>query len=213
VGDVVTAPNETLTAERLTGAEVGAVWTPEPRWRLRGTLFWMELEDAIANVTLTITPELILRQRQNLGRSRSRGIELEASGRLGDSLTLDAGYLWTRSEVTDFPADPTLEGRRTPQVPEHQASLRLGWRAPGDLSVHLQARWADSAFDDDRNLFPLGSLTVVDVRVGRPIGRRLEAFLAAENLLDDDYVIGRTPVTTLGSPRLARIGLRYRLGR
>lgn len=213
VGNVVTDPNETLTAERLTGVEVGAVWTPEPRWRLRGTLFRMELEDTIANVTVAITPELILRQRQNLGRSRSRGIELEASGRLGNSLTLDAGYLWTRSEVTDFPADPTLEGRRTPQVPEHQASLRLGWRAPGDLSVRLQARWADSAFDDDRNLFPLGSLTVVDVRIGRPIGRRLEAFLAAENLLDDDYVIGRTPVTTIGSPRLARIGVRYRLGR
>ncbi|MGD2114768.1 MAG: TonB-dependent receptor [Acidobacteriota bacterium] len=221
VGDVVTDPNEDLRAERLTGAELGAIWTPRTRilgdrpgtWRLRGTLFRMELEDPIANVTLEVTPELILRQRRNLGRIRSRGVELEASGRIGPALTVDAAYLWTDSEVTDFPADPTLEGRRTPQVPEHRASVRLGWAAPFDLSVHLQARWADTAFDDDRNRFPLGSLTVVDLRIARRVGRRFEIFVAAENLLDDEHVVGRTPVTTLGSPRLARVGLRIRPGR
>lgn len=231
VGDVVTDPNEELSAERLTGAELGAIWTPgerepnaEPgsdRWRVRGTLFWMELEDAVANVTRETTPELILRQRQNLGRVRSRGVEIEASGSLGGTLTLDAAYLWADSEVARFPADPTLEGRRTPQVPEHQASLRLGWTAPFGLRVALQGRWAGDAYDDDRNRFPLGELTVVDLRIARPIalpgtapgGDRLELFLAAENLLDDEYTVGRTPVTTVGSPRLALIGLRYRLGR
>lgn len=227
VGDVVTDPNEDLTAERLTGAELGAVWTPGDRessaggWRVRGTLFWMELEDAIANVTLGTTPELILRQRQNLGRTLSRGVELEASGRFGSSWRVDAGYLWADSEVTHFPADPTLEGRRTPQVPEHQASLRLAWTAPSDLRVALQGRWAGDAYDDDRNRFPLGEQTVVDLRIARPIdlpgtdpgGDRLKIFVAAENLLDDEYTVGRTPVTTVGSPRLARIGLRYRLGR
>jgi hypothetical protein len=35
-------------------------------------------------------------------------------------------------------------------------------------------------------------------------------FGAVENLLDRRYEIGRTPVTTLGPPRLARVGVRVR---
>ncbi|HEX6199678.1 MAG TPA: TonB-dependent receptor, partial [Thermoanaerobaculia bacterium] len=130
VGDVVTDPNPALEAERLSGAEAGAVWTPAPggaagrrELRLRASLFWMRLDDPVANVTLSAGPDLILRQRRNLGRTRSRGAELEARARLGPRWLLSGGYLLADAEVESYPADPSLEGLDVPQVPEHQASL------------------------------------------------------------------------------------------
>lgn len=214
VGDVVTDPNPALEAERLTGAEAGVVWTPagdRRGLRLRTNLFWMRLDDPIANVTLDAGGDLILRQRQNLGRTRSRGVELEADGRFGRRWSVSGAYLQADAEVERFPADPTLEGLQVAQVPEHQASLQLRRRGRRiDAAVH--ARWTDEQFDDDRNLFPLEELFLVDVRAGWRVIPSLELYLAAENLLDEEVTVGRTPVRTIASPRLVRVGLRWDRG-
>src|SRR5262249_58168537 len=83
VGNVLTLANDKLEAERLTGGEAGvAVDTLSRRVNVRGTFFWSELTRPIANVTLSVTPALITRQRQNLGRTRSRGVEVETSARV-----------------------------------------------------------------------------------------------------------------------------------
>ena len=210
VGDVVTEPNADLDAERLTGLETGAVWAPaDGRARLRGTLFWMRLDDPIANVTLETTPELIRRQRRNLGRTRSRGVEVDGEARLGRRWRLAAAYLGTDAEVVDFPADPALEGLRVPQVPEHQGSLAVHW-VDRRADATLAARWSAGAFDDDRNRFALDGFTVVDLRAAWRLAPGLELYAAAENLLDEEVTVGRTPVRTVGEPRLLRLGLRWR---
>jgi outer membrane receptor protein involved in Fe transport len=212
VGSVVTEPNPELTAEWLWGVESGLAWgagDAARRWRLRGTAFWLELEDAVANVTVEVTPDLIRRQRMNLGRSRSRGLELEATAELGASWRLSGAYLFADSRVTSFAADPTLVGRRVPQVPEHQASAQVRWLAAAGAWAALQGRWVGAQYDDDRNLFLLEEAFLVDLQVAHPLRGRLELFAAAENLFDRELVAGRTPVPTLGSPRLLRAGLRW----
>jgi outer membrane receptor protein involved in Fe transport len=110
--------------------------------------------------------------------------------------------------VESYPADPSLEGLDVPQVPEHQASLRLRRRGErADLVLH--ARWTSEQFDDDRNLFPLEDLFLVDARAGWRLTPSLELYASAENLLDEEVTVGRTPVRTVGSPRLLRLGLRW----
>jgi iron complex outermembrane receptor protein len=205
VGDVLTLANEDLEAERLAGAETGAVFT-SPRVTARSVLFWMEVDRTVANVTLSVTPGLITRQRQNLGRTRSRGLELEGTARLGDRWTLSGGYLLSEATVE---SGGDLEGLRIPQVPEHQASLQLRFFDPGIGTLGLQARWTGDQFDDDRNQLPLESFATVDALLSRPLGRGLEVFLAAENLLDEGYETGRTPVRSLGPPRSVRAGVRF----
>src|SRR5260370_41082424 len=113
VGNVVTNANATLSAERLTGGEAGASFqTWSERLTIRGVGFWSEIADSIANVTLATTPNLITRQRQNLGRIRARGVEVAAQVQLSKRLQVAAQYLLTASTVTRFPANPTLEGFR-----------------------------------------------------------------------------------------------------
>ena len=68
------------------------------------------------------------------------------------------------------------------------------------------------AWEDDRNTLVLDSALLLDLFVARRLAGGLEVFAAAENLLDADVVVGRTPVRKLGAPRLIRGGLRFRTG-
>jgi outer membrane receptor protein involved in Fe transport len=209
VGNVVTQANADLRAERLSGIESGGLWTSgRGRVTVRGTLFWMDVDRTVANVTLSTTPSLITRQRANLGRTRSRGLEAEATTRAGARWTLTGGYLYSDAQVVRFPANPSLEGLDLPQVPRHQATFQARYQDPRGGTLGVQARWTGRQFDDDQNQLPLKSFATVDLLAAHPLGRGLAAFLAVENLFDERYEIGKTPLRTLGPPRLVRVGVR-----
>ena len=192
VGNVLTLANSDLGPERLTGFEIGARSGP-----VRVTLFDMTVDDAITNVTLSTTPALITRQRQNFGSSRSRGVELDFARTLSNGFSATAGYQF---------ADATLSsGARTPQVPRNQATLQLAYRS----FAGVQARWSSMQFDDDVNQFPLRGYFVVDLFGAYPIVSRLDVTLSIENLFDERVETAAMPVITLGQPRAARIGVRW----
>jgi outer membrane receptor protein involved in Fe transport len=212
VGDVITLANENLRAERQTGGEAGARFSLfNRRLDSRVTTFWTEITRPIANVTLSVTPALITRQRQNLGRTRSRGIEVETEARLGRHWTISGGYLLADATVLEFPANITLEGLRIPQVPENQATFQARYTKPSWVTLGVQARAGGQQFDDDQNRFPLGRYFTVDAIASRRLNRNVDVFVAAENLLNQRYLIGRTPVTTIGPLLLIRGGIRFRL--
>ena len=215
VGNVVTDPNPRLGPERLRGAELGIGWTPRTAaagvMRMRASLFSMELEDSIANVTISTTPELVRRRRENLGRTRARGLELEGEARPTSRLAVAASWLLVDSTVRSFAADPTLVGKRVPQVPRAQAAVSLSWRSAATTAT-VAGRWSAGAFEDDRNTATLDRFTLVDAEVARELRRRLTAFVAAENLFDEESVVGRAGITTVGTPRLVRAGLRIARG-
>jgi outer membrane receptor protein involved in Fe transport len=207
VGDVVTLANPDLEAERLRGGEGGVLVARGPL-SLRLTAFDAEVRGAVANVTVATAPGLVTRQRRNVGRTRSRGLEAEAEVLLGSRGGVAAGYAFTDARVRSFPDAPELEGLHVPQVPRHQATLQARYESRWRLG--LQARWTGAAWEDDRNLVALDPALQIDLLAGRRIGSRLEAFVAVENLLDAEVVVARTPVTSLGSPRLVRAGVRVR---
>lgn len=213
VGDVLTLANENLRAERLTGGEAGAsVASFQHRLNLRGTFFWAETTRPIANVTLSVAPALITRQRQNLGRTRSRGVEIEAEAHLNERWNVTGGYLFSDAVVVRFPANIALEGLLIPQVARHQLTFQIRYAKPSFITAGLQGRISGAQFDDDQNRFRLGRYFSIDALASRHIANNLDVFAAAENLLNQRYEIGRTPVTTLGPPLLLRFGLRLRLG-
>jgi outer membrane receptor protein involved in Fe transport len=213
VGNVVTLANEQLCAERLTGGEAGFLYTPRRNAiSLRGNLFLSSLARPVANLTLAITPEVITRQRQNLGRTRSAGLELEAEARLGERWFVSGGYLLTDARVREFAPQPALEGLRVPQVARHTLTFQARYSNPRLLSFSVQGRASGRQFEDDLNQLSLGRYLTLDARAARRIRRGLEAFAAAENLTGRRYAVGRTPVTTFGPPLLVRLGLRVRLG-
>ncbi|MEW6130788.1 MAG: TonB-dependent receptor [Acidobacteriota bacterium] len=213
VGNVLTQANSNLQAERLTGGEAGANLNAfKQRMNLRGTFFWTEIIRPVANVTRSVTPDLITRQRQNLGRTRSRGVEFEAEARLTNSIAITGGYLFADATVRRFPTNRSLEGLWIPQVPRHQMTFQFRYANPSIITVGVQGRAIGTQFDDDQNLFELDKFFTLDLFASRRLTQGVEVFAAFENLFDQKYDIGRTPVRTLGPPILARVGLRLNFG-
>ena len=208
VGNVVTNANAALNAERLTGGEVGAgVQKFGERLFVRGNLFWSQIDDSIANVTLSTTPALITRQRQNLGAIRARGLELSAITKFARRWEVAGEYLLTDSTVLSFPANRSLEGLLVPQVPRHQFNFQVTY-ANAKWLVGTQGRFVSRQFDDDQNTLPLERFFTIDAEASRAVSERVRLFVAFQNLNGSRYEISSTPVFTVGPPVMVRAGAR-----
>ncbi len=204
VGNILTLANDELRAEHLWGGEGGLDWAPAANTLLRVNGFWNSLRRAVGNVTIGRQDNLILRQRQNQGRAAIRGLELEVIRQTG-AWQVQGAYLFTDTRLAQT-------GLRIPQVPDHQATLGLSYfGAP--VRIYADARWNSAQFEDDLNQLNLASYVVFDVGLSRPLSDELEVFLSAQNLLDHEYAVGRTPIERLGDPRLVQAGIRWRMRR
>jgi outer membrane receptor protein involved in Fe transport len=211
VGNVLTQANPALGPERLLGGELGLNHALGSSFSWKATGFWDRVEDPIANVTLSVTPSLITRQRKNLGRTRIRGASFEADYKPTHELRLQASYVISAARVSEFTAAPDIEGNLLPQIPRHRATLRLDYLHPEVLNVSVRGRFESSRFDDDQNRLRLASLFVADLTLDRPLGESLGAFVSVENLFDRRYPVQATPVELLGTPRTLTAGLRFDL--
>jgi outer membrane receptor protein involved in Fe transport len=208
VGNVVTNANADLSAERLTGGEAGVGFqTLGDKLFVRGNLYWSEIGDSVANVTLSTTPALITRQRQNLGAIRARGVELSAVFKPNKDWEVAGEYLLSDSTVLRFPANRTLEGLFVPQIPRHQFNFQITY-TNGRWTAGTQGRFAGQQFDDDLNALPLRSYFTLDAEVSRSVSEQLRFFAAFQNLTGVRYEISSTPVFTVGPPVLFRAGVR-----
>ena len=201
-GNTQTRPNEALEPERLTGGDVGVLMT-RGRVSARITSFWNVLDEAITAITISSTPQLIIRQRANADTVHASGLEVEANLRLSASLsaTFASGFV-----SSTFQGDTSLHGNRVPQVPEYNVGLGFRYTPPA-WSASAQLRITGPQFEDDQNAYTLHRATVLDVFGGRRLARGVTAFVAVENLLDATYDVGRTPVLTTGLPRVGRVGV------
>ncbi len=204
VGNIFTEANPDLDEERLFGAELGADIHPAGWLLIRLNGFRNSLRDPVSNVTLSVSPDLILRQRQNLGRATINGIETEMILRIGDRWRISAAHISLDATVQST-------GLRVAQVPRHQGSVSFDYLGP--FRVSAEGRWVGDQFEDDRNQLSLGRYFLVNLMLVRPLSDRLDLFLAAENLFNREYMVRRTPIPSLGIPLLVRAGIHFRLAR
>jgi outer membrane receptor protein involved in Fe transport len=214
VGNVLTLSNENLRPEKATSGEAALVVNAfDERFYLRAGPYCTRLSETVSNVTLTITPTLITRQRQNLGTTRSCGFEADASLRATPELTFNGGYLHVDAKVVKMAGDPTLVGRRLPQIPTDQATLEARYSRSKLGTASIQMRASSGQFEDDQNQFRLRGFIAVDAFVSHDISRRASLYAAGENIFNTRIEAGLTPVLTLAQPRTIRFGIRLRFGR
>lgn len=224
VGLVRTLENGTLGPETLRGAEAGVDFLLRGA-NARVTGFWNEIDDPITNVTcstralcptLTNLPDSAfgnnLRQRQNLGTARIRGVEASTSWKLLRSFSAGAAYTYAQNEVTDAPGQQQILGKQLVQNPFHIATASVGWSDPRFANVLAQVRYVGSQFEDDQNQQKMGEAWIVDLFLSRAMTPRLDVFFAIENLLDRQYLVGKAGIDTIGQPLFVHGGLRVRAG-
>jgi outer membrane receptor protein involved in Fe transport len=213
VGQQTTLPNPNLRSERATGWETG-VQANLPSWQsmLRISYFWTRVNRPITALTLSTTPTSTLLKRENLGQIESRGISIDFEAHPFHWASIVGGYQYADATVTSYVQQPQLVGNWIPQVARNMATtqVRLTNARLGVLSV--QGRISGHQFDDDANNYLLHSYFRLDAYGSREFGRHVEVFAAGENLFDRTIEVGRTPTLTLGTPQVARFGVRLRFG-
>jgi len=201
-GNTDTRPNEALQPERLSGGEGGVLFA-RGRVSTRVTAFWNVLDDAITNITLSTTPALITKQRANADKLRAAGVEFEGELRLPASFSAAFSSAIVNSR---FKGETSLRNNRVPQVPNYNAALSLRYAREGWIASS-QLRVTGAQFEDDLNLFTLRRATVLDLFASRRFAGKVGVFVAVENVFDEIYDVGRTPILTTGLPRAARAGV------
>ena len=143
---------------------------------------------------------------------RANGVELETDLRLHPTLTINGQTTFTSSHYRGSIATPALAGNDVPQVPLVQFGAGITW-TPELVTLSAQVRGSSSQYDDDLNTpeFKLNPFAVLDVSASRQLARSLQGFVAVENLFNEDYDTGRTPLRTVGWPRTVRAGIRVAL--
>jgi outer membrane receptor protein involved in Fe transport len=204
LGNVQTQANDALQAERLWGGEAG-VLVGSDALHLAASYFENQIHDAVGNRTLSSTPALITRQRQNIGTLRTRGLELELHGQLAPRLSADVSYEFVDA-VVHRSLDSALLGLDVPQVPHHAASMLMNYSVKR-WNFALGGRYVSRQFDDDLNQFPLSGYFLLEDRVQFRVSDWMRAYVAMENSLDREYQIARTPSVMVGAPRQVRAGL------
>jgi len=208
VGTVRTDANADLGPETLRGLEAGVdLGVPRgPSLRLTG--FWNELEDPIVNVTTGTNT----RQRQNLGTARIEGLEAEARWPFLRHFAVEVAYTYAPTKVTSAPGQPQLEDKQLPQCPKSLATAALSFDDPRLFTASAQVRYLGNQYENDVNTQPLGDAWLVDLFAAWHATRRIDLFLAVENLLDKTYYVGRAGLDTVGQPLFVHGGLRIQGG-
>lgn len=197
-GNAVTLANPALQPEALTGVETGVDWRHD-NTVVSLTLFRNDLSDLITNVTRSVTPQLITRQRDNAAAALVRGVEA----------TLRQSWRRWRAEFSWLYADSRFStGLRIPQIPKNQGSAQLFWTTSKTF-LSGGVRSSSLQLEDDLNLFRLPGFAVWHITVRQRVGGPWSLTFAMENALDKDVIAGYSPVPTLASPRMIRAGVRF----
>ena len=201
-GNTETRSNAALLPETLFGAELGFDVVAENA-RFGVSLYRNQLDDMITNVTLSSTPQLIVRQRRNAAEALTRGVDAQAEYRWR-SWRADLGYLYSDSSYST--------GERIPQVPKHSGNAQLTYAAPNTL-VSFGLRSFSLQFEDDRNQFLLPGYATLQFAARQRLRRSLWATAGNRKSARSEYLTGiPTPTApTIGAPIL--MARRTALGR
>ncbi|HEY6445454.1 MAG TPA: TonB-dependent receptor [Acidobacteriaceae bacterium] len=213
VGQQTTEPNPNLRSERATGWETG-LQTDLHRYgsSVRASYFWTQVNRPITALTLSVTPTSELLMRENLGQIESRGVSLDFAMQPTEWLGIQGGYQFADATVTKFSPEPALIGKWIPQVPQNLATMQVRLSQPRWGLLSLQGLESGRQYDDDTNTYLLHGYFRLDAYGEHSFGRHVVASASGENLFDRAVEVGKTPVTTLGTPRVARVGLRFDWG-
>ncbi len=164
--------NPNLTVEESRGWDVGfdLNWA-DPAINLTVTYFQNHVEDEI---------EFILNGYQMGGEAKYRGIEVGATARITDWLSVSQSYTYLSSRA--LPAD-RWKGR-----PRHSGTTSVTVYPWEDLSITARARFKSENLSSGPAR-PVDGFVTVDLLVNYRINETLELYGRIVNLFDEDYML------------------------
>lgn len=196
------ATQATLAPEEFRNLEVGAKWDVTPALALTAAAYRLDRENSRFNDPATGLPQLS-------GKTRTRGIELSATGKILPQWQISLGYALqdgkVRSSTTAAPA-----GRALALLPESQISLWTRYDVTDKLGIGLGVTHQSSAYTTVSNAVTLPAWTRVDTAVFYNVTKAISVQLNVNNLLNEQYFPTAHTDNNISTaqPRSARLTVR-----
>ncbi|EAQ04350.1 TonB dependent outer membrane ferrichrome-iron receptor [Pseudooceanicola batsensis HTCC2597] len=209
----VAPPSIGTQPERGEQYEIGLKYQPESI----NALFTASVYDLTKkNVVVPVVLPSGAIDRQTIGQSRVRGLELEARAELAEGLTLSGGYSYQKSKfVRGSVRGVRVDGNEFATVPNHIASLWLTYDLPttgalGDMSVGIGARYVGPYYYNVfNNNGKSPGQTNIDASFTYGVSENTELSVNVSNLFDKQYVVGRGTADYYNNGRTITAALRH----
>ncbi len=186
----VAPPSIGVTPERGKQYEVGVKYSPTNMNALfSAAIYDLTQED----ITVAVVQQNGTIERETIGESRVRGLDLEAKAELTENLSLIGGYSYMESEVLrgTLRSGASLEGNEFEAAPKHSASLWSYYNLPGTtMSVGLGARYRGAYYFNPANSAKSDATTLFDAAFNYQILKDTDLAINVSNLLDEQHVVG-----------------------
>ena len=170
-----------LEPERFDNYEVGVKWQAREHLLFSAAAYRLDRTNTRNNLGGGVVVQT--------GAQRSRGIELEATGKLDSNWSLSAGYALQGAEITraTVACNPAARDCRVPQVPRHQAFVWTRYDFQPGIGAGIGVSHQSRSFASISNAVVLPAYTRVDAGLFFRVADGVEAQLNVENLLGEDY--------------------------
>ena len=174
----LTVSQENLAPEKFTNYEIGAKWDVQPNLNLTLAVFQLERSNATTPDPLNPLASI------NIGKTRTQGVELAATGKITSLWQVHGGYSYQ---------DAKLVGNnsvRLGQVPKHQASLWNRYDLHPNFAVGLGIIHQSSQFAAIRttaSTTKLPAFTRIDAAFFYDVSDTVQLQMNVENLFDASY--------------------------
>ena len=159
----------------------------------------------------------------NVGKQRTRGLELTASGRLSDGWDLSAGYAYLDARITEStskvnsPQTPIvsipIQGNRPGLTPKHAASLWLVKQLGGGFSAGGGLNYTSDSYASPSNAVVIPGYLTMDLAAYYR-SKRFDAALNLKNVTNEKYIVSahgsNDNLLTPGAPREVQLSLTYK---
>lgn len=152
-------------------------------------------------------------EHETIGKTRARGLDLEARAELTDNLSVAGGYSYMDTEVVrgTLQDGTSIKGNEFTIAPRHTASLWSYYDLTRlDMSFGLGARFVGSYYFDATNTSESDSATIFDAAFNYEFYQGANISMNVSNLLDEQHVVGSATADYYNPGREVLATLSYR---
>lgn len=186
----VAPPSIGVKPERGEQVELGVKYAPESIDALfSAAIYDLNKKD----VTIAVVQPSGVIERQTVGETRVRGLDLEMKMEVADNFNLTGGYSYMHSEVVrgTTSSGTSQEGNEFASTPNHSASLWGYYTLPIEtMDVGLGARYIGSYYFDLNNTAKSEAATLLDAAFKYRMNKSTNLTVNVDNLTDKQYVVG-----------------------
>ncbi len=186
---VTTLANPDLEPETNTAWDMGVSQGLWKGAKVGVTYFENYLKDLIYTQTISST----LRERKNVGKAESKGVEIEAEQRFDKWLRLFANYTHTDAVIKENAAKQEIVGKKLVWFPEHMFSAGADLEE-GPFSVSLVGRYVSKRYSNDANTDQENNVWtsydpyfVADAKVSYKLTKFASLSFSVDNIFNSDY--------------------------